>query len=345
MNTFLSLQLIIGIVTGALLGVVGTALFARRKGQEALESPELRFTSGPPQSGVVDHFAQQVKPSSLPSGSVLADLATSVFERSDSSAKVRQQCLVGSLRGSLHSEEGSPRQDAFATFVAGDWTAFVLLDGVSSAEEAHVGSSFLAQSFERLFNNQFPNGPTSENMAWIELRTSLSQHLVAMFVSKEKQAGRQPGGDVDFLRVEALRRFGTTTEALFVRSEIGDGNQSEYVYARLAGDGSLFSISQDALSCLTSDQSLLDFPKGPVGAIPAFDGETLILTGLIEPQAALVLVTDGIGDHIDTCDLLRENLVALAQDSTVSHEAIIQFLGFNCAEAGDDRTIAMVRIR
>jgi serine/threonine protein phosphatase PrpC len=229
--------------------------------------------------------------------------------------------------------------------VAGDWTGFVLLDGVSSAAEAHVGSSFMAQSFERLFNLHFPNGPTSDKLAWTDLRTSLSQHLVSMFVSKERQSGRDPDGDVDSLRVEALRRFGTTAEALFVRAEIGNGSQSDFVFARLAGDGSLFAISQDTISCLTSEDSLLNYPKGPVGALPAFDGEALILTGSIQPEAALVLVTDGIGDHIDTCELLREKLVSLSQDTTVSHQAIVQFLGFSCSEAGDDRTIALVRIK
>ena len=345
MNTFLSIQLLLGIVTGALLGVAGTVLVAQKKRHNQAERTESRVTSETSESTVVQHFDHRAKPASFPSGSVLADLATSVFERSDAEGKVRQQCLVGSLRGSFHSEEGSPRQDAFATFVSGEWTGFVLLDGVSSAAESHVGSSFLAQSFERLFNLHFPNGPSSENLAWIDLRTSLSQHLVSMFVSKEKQAGREPDADVDALRVESLRRFGTTTEALFVRSEIENGSQSEFVYARLAGDGSLYAISQDVISCLTAGDLPPNYPKGPVGALPAFDGEALILTGSIRPETALVLVTDGIGDHIDTCELLRENLLSLSQDSTVSHEAIVQFLGSGCPEAGDDRTIAMVRIK
>lgn len=345
MSTFLSLQFLFGILTGASLGVAGAVLVGLKKREADAERTGSRVTAEASESSVAEHFDNLARPANLPSGSILADLATSVFERSDGGGKVRQQCLVGSLRGSYHSDDGLPRQDAFATFVSGDWTGFVLLDGVSSAAESHVGSSFLAQSFERLFNTHFPNGPSSEELAWTNLRTSLSQHLVSMFVSKEKQAGREPDGDVGALRAEALRRFGTTTEALFVRSEITNGSDSEFVYARLAGDGSLYSISQNAISCLTSGDALPNFPKGPVGALPAFDGEALILTGSIQPQTTLVLVTDGIGDHIDTCELLRDNLVSLSQDSTVSHEAIVKFLGFKCPEAGDDRTIAMVRIK
>jgi serine/threonine protein phosphatase PrpC len=345
MNTLLSFESVAVFIAGLVLGVWGLAFLARLGAQASSNASASKPRLEVSQSRVQEDSTPSVNAPSVPSGSVLADLATTVFERTDPSGKVRQQCLIGSLRGSAHVAEGAPRQDAFATFIRGDWTAFVVLDGVSSAEESHVGSTFLAQAFERFFTHQFPDGPTADTAEWAELRTSLSQHLVSLHVSKEKQAGRQVDGSVDSLRTQALRRYATTLEALFVRSATNSDGSSDFVYARLAGDGSLFSITQDSFSCLTLDASLSNYPKGPVGALPAYDGEVLLIRESVQPGTTLALVTDGLGDHVDTCDSFKQGLAELSSSSNVSHEMILRFLGTYCMEAGDDRTLAMVRCK
>jgi hypothetical protein len=343
-NTFLSPGLLVGFAFVALVGVSVAVLMANRESLLGRVSSRRGVWFFPAPRAGSETQIESKKIASVPSGSVLSDFASSAFERKSQGGAYAKQCLIASLRGASHAEAGKPRQDSFATFVSGAWSAFVLLDGVSSAEESHLGSSFLAQSFERFFSGSFPEGPSHDLTAWSELRASLSQHLVSMHSSIEKRAGREVTQDIQSLRLEAMKKFATTLEVLFVELPRDEDGFAEYIFVRLAGDGSLVKLAGNSFELLTPSSDNSNYPKPPVGALPAFDGEVSLVAGKLLPHETVIIFTDGMGDHLLSCESIKARFGSIGMDATLTHETAIHILESECQDARDDRTFAMVRV-
>lgn len=279
----------------------------------------------------------------VPSASPIPDYASTLFvrPRDGKSLSYGQEFALASRRGNWHSEEGVSRQDAYAVFCRPTFTVLAVADGVSSAYESHWGSALLTKQLQAEFDRVFPNSYTSDVAAWSDLNTGLSQKLVAAYVSKMRQAGKEYPQDIEKLRGATAASYASTLEILVVDLECSPSG-SKYTYVKIAGDGSLFVVSGPEV------ESVFDLPlsrssDGTVFALPIHDGEPEIRTGYLASGSSLVMGTDGVSDHIKSNRSWRSALVTTLNSDQLSESALLDLVSFNVAEAGDDRTVVTVR--
>jgi hypothetical protein len=188
---------------------------------------------------------------------------------------------VASTRGVSHIESGLPRQDNFCILTKANETLIVLSDGTSSAEESHLGSLFLVQNFERVYDEIFPVGPSPDAQKWKELNLKLSQNLVAMFVSRSKQKGEKLPENVTDLRMAAAAKYASTLEILVISKNV-EGEPLEYLFVRIAGDGGVFRVD-DVITQIFVDDTALNLKDASVRVLPISDSSPVVFTGRIMP--------------------------------------------------------------
>lgn len=247
---------------------------------------------------------------------------------------------VASTRGVSHIESGLPRQDNYCILTKSNETLIVLSDGTSSAEESHLGSLFLVQNFERIYDEIFPDGNSPDPLKWKELNLKLSQNLVAMFVSRSKQKGEKVPESVTDLRLAAAAKYASTLEVLVVSKKI-EGEPLEYIFVRVAGDGGVFHVD-DVITQIFVDETGLNLKDASVRVLPISDSIPVVFSGQIMPGENLMVATDGIGDFILSNDKWRNALLNYCQMPQPSSVDLLELVNFFDPNSRDDRTLAIV---
>jgi serine/threonine protein phosphatase PrpC len=328
-----------------LVVLLGAGAFALGR---IFRSPSIRNSEpGLPAIGDLADLAVQEERSSVipdtPSSSGIPDYASVIFgvRRDDDRSKFRYFVNAGSQRGRSHRENAISRQDNFCVFRKGDNLVVAVSDGVSSATEAHLGSTFLVQNFERLFDESFMDGPVAEVAKWRDLNRRLSQNLVAMFVSRSKREKVPIPESIEELRIEASRKFAATMEVLICRFGLG-AEAAEYLYVRLAGDGKLFSVADDVFEIAANDSEPRAKKSQTVRALPIFDGDPIIFRGYIKSGESIALATDGIGDFLLSNDSWAAELSEIAKAKAPDEIRLLDFLNHPDPNSRDDRSIVIV---
>lgn len=280
---------------------------------------------------------------STPSASGIPDFASTIVGIGSNRVAGKSQYVVSaaSQRGVAHREQGLSRQDNFCVFAKGSTTFIVLSDGVSSATDAHIGSTFLVQNFERIYDEVFAGAESLDPSKWRELNTKLSQNLVAMYVSRAKREKQTISESTESLRIEAAQKFAATLEVLVIKpSEAGDGLGFSYV--RLAGDGRLFKIGSGVDPAMFPEDAVAAVKSSGVSALPIYDGQPKFLNGEIAEGEALAIATDGIGDFIQSNTLWTQKLLEIAHARIPQESDLLDFVNFPDSNSRDDRTIAIV---
>jgi serine/threonine protein phosphatase PrpC len=221
------------------------------------------------------------------------------------------------------------------------FTVLAISDGVSGADESHWGSALLTRQLQAEFDRVFPNSYTSDVAAWADLSTGLSQKLVAAYVSKMRQEGKEYPRDIEKLRGAAAARYASTLEILVVDLEYLPTG-SKYLHVRIAGDGGLFVVNGSGVESAL-DQTQSKSSDGTVFALPIHDGEPEIRGGVLARGSSLVMGTDGVSEHIKSTGSWQSALVTTLNSGQLSESALLDLVSLNVAEAGDDRTIVTVR--
>lgn len=277
------------------------------------------------------------------SGSGIPDYASTIIGISGSGTDPSFNFYVaaGSRRGLSHIESGQPRQDNFAVISKGSYTYLVLSDGVSSAEEAHLGSTFLVQNFERILDETFTNGFSEDLALWQELNKRLSQNLVSMHVSRAKRKGKPVAESVEFLRREAASLFASTLEVLVCWPN-KSSKEIEYFAVRLAGDGKLLKISTEIEDLDLGGVGKENLKLQYVRALPVYDGSPIVSRGAIYPGETIALATDGIGDFLQMNESWSTKLQEFCSQFAPSEQGLLELVSHSDANSRDDRTIGLV---
>ena len=280
---------------------------------------------------------------SVASSAGIPDYASTVLGVTDSEpgTSIKYFVAAGSRRGTSHVESGLARQDNFAVISKQDRTYLVLSDGVSSAEEAQIGSTFLVQNFERILDEVFAAGFSEDPALWQELNKKLSQNLVAMHVSRLKRQGQPVADSVDTLRRDAANLFAATLEILVCWPQIGS-DSIEYLAVRLAGDGKLFSILDGVVDLKLGGVAQENIKVQTVRALPIYDGAPAFARGVIGPGESLALATDGIGDFLEANASWAEKLRLLCSSKSPSERSLLDLVSQPDTNSRDDRTIGIV---
>jgi serine/threonine protein phosphatase PrpC len=298
-----------------------------------------------PKHNVEPQSHQHSVESGLPSVSRSAnpDYAASLLALRDPGHTGSISAIVSaaSMRGTAHVESGVPRQDNYCVLTKHGEVVVALSDGVSSAVEAHLGSLFLIQNFERYYDETFPQGHTAEVGKWRDLSLKLSQNLVAMHISKSKLRGLSIPDDVVKLRTEAASYFASTLEVL-VFENASAGEPISFTYVRLSGDGGGFVVT-DQLEKVFDDGADPALKNSEVSPLPITDTSPFITQGSIGPGQSLVVCTDGVGDFIQANSAWSEQLVSYCRRTYPTKQELLDLISFPDANSRDDRTLVAVR--
>lgn len=285
---------------------------------------------------------RQVLPS-VASSAGIPDYASTILGVTTAGTDLSTKYFVaaGSRRGTSHVESGLARQDNFAVISKEERTYLVVSDGVSSAEEAQIGSTFLVQNFERILDEVFPGGFSEDSVLWQELNKKLSQNLVAMHVSRLKRQGQPVAESVDSLRRDAANLFAATLEILVSWPQNGS-DSIEYFAVRLAGDGKLFKISDKVEDLNLGGAAQDNIKVQTVRALPIYDGSPAFSRGVIGPGESLALATDGIGDFLEANSDWSEKLRMFCSSKSPSEQSLLDLVSQPDSNSRDDRTIGIV---
>lgn len=328
----MSLSFFWGLVACSTL-VVGMILGWVARGRRPSKSP-----TGP--RGLAN--APEIRRSSQ-SRSANPDYAASIvaLRDPDRTGLVTTTVSAASKQGTAHINSGLPRQDNYCVLTKESEVVIVLCDGVSSATEAHLGSLFLVQNFERYYDEVFPDGYSIDLAKWKELNLKLSQNLVAMHISKSKHKGATLPTDLVELRLAAARNYASTLEVLVFKNPYA-GSSIQYTYVRISGDGDAFLVRDDIVRAFNDgrDESLKDSAVSP---LPVTDKDPYIAQGAIEPGQSLMICTDGISDFISGNADWRAQLVSFCKSQNPKDEDLLQLVAFPDSNARDDRTLVTIR--
>lgn len=212
---------------------------------------------------------------------------------------------AASIRGLSHRYYGKPRQDAYAfrTTADGRWLVVVVADGVSAGAYSHVAAEVVTgEGCRRLADSLVDGGP--DQVDWTGLLHDLARRIVTrgrdMLVSAGVMDTAEPSD-------RAVAEHMATTALLAVvglaPADPGGDTTGRSVYCLAVGDTSAWVLRpgqevpwrpvahQKADEDGIASSKTFALPLAPEVA-PAAKIETLA------PGAAVVLVTDGVGDPL-----------------------------------------------
>lgn len=338
-------ETIVWILLATALGVVSFQI-GRKFPKNSISASEMTTPSNLATSVVAKQKTQTPAIPSTPSASGIPDYGSVIFGERQNEDQTKYHFFVsaGSQRGQSHRENGISRQDNFCVFKKGEYIVVAISDGVSSATEAQLGSTFLVQNFERLFDETFTSGPVAEMALWRDLNKRLSQNLVAMFISRAKRDKVSIPESIEDVRIEAAKKIAATMEVLICHVGL-EAKPMEFFFVRLAGDGKLFAINNEVSEIEADGKADRSLKNQTVRALPIFDGEPLIYSGILNPSEAIALTTDGIGDVLLSNASWTAALKAIATADAPDERKLLDFLNHPDSNSRDDRTIVIVANR
>jgi serine/threonine protein phosphatase PrpC len=212
---------------------------------------------------------------------------------------------AASIRGLSHRYYGGPRQDAYAfrTTADGRWLVVAVADGVSAGAYSHVAAEVVTYDGCRLLVDRLVDGGPRQ-LDWAGLLRDLAERIVTrgrdMLVSAGVVDTAEPGERTvaEYMSATALFAVVGLTPA-----EPGSDDAGRPVYCMTVGDTSAWVLRPDqevpwrpvsrqrAAEDGVASSATFALPLAPK-VLSAAKAETLA------PGAAVVLVTDGIGDPL-----------------------------------------------
>ena len=242
-----------------------------------------------------------------------------------------------SLRGHVHRHNGAPRQDDFAIHVLRDGRLIALVaDGVSSANQSHLGSTTAVRQATKWLKTQLP--PQTADTDWMALVRDAAYALI-----NQAQAMLQLQDPPDVGSAE--KEMATTLlcaviepiEAGILRASIvGIGDSGAW----LLRDGQFTPV----LGGKTADEGGLS--SNAVAGLPRLPGELQPSVIEIQEGDVLLLGTDGIGDPLGTGEGGVGNLFRKLFGGS-RPPSLIEFahaLDFSRETFDDDRTLVTVML-
>ena len=244
---------------------------------------------------------------------------------------------AASLKGTAHQEFGTVRQDSYGLGVVGeDYAVIAVADGVSQAKHSHIAANLACQTAVSTTVQSLTDGVELAQLDWAgvidEVRAVIRRRAVSTL---PPDAADFSQGQIDY--AIASQVMSTTLDVAVLRTA---GAPTEFVVARLAGDGSVYlhehgtgwtvlSAGKDADNTVVSTR---------VQALPLDPGPPRVLHGVLAAGQALMVCTDGIGDHLGAGENELGQFLSAAWGQPVAGPEFLRTLDFVHAGALDDRT-------
>ena len=322
-------------ISSALVGALIT--FLNLKGTRKQLGSKLAFPKDHPRLG------ESLILSGEPILDATSDYETTLFTvKNLTSSSVHQSVAAASRKGSAHLDNGMPRQDHYKAFTTSSHIVVAVSDGVSSSPESHVGSRFLTQNFEKVYLSEFADGFSLDSEKWSRINQKLSQLLVTMFVNLEKKAGRTVSDVVAELRLAAAAKFAATLEVLICERSDASGSGA-FHFVSLAGDGSLFYMSNGIISKVATAKTHAVKDSNSVAALPVYDGKPKVSSGQFTGNSILLITTDGVGDFLSLNEEWKQAFYDFSSSLPWSEVELLGLIAHPDLIARDDRTIGVIK--
>jgi hypothetical protein len=224
-------------------------------------------------------------------------------------AVVGELCVAAaSVRGALHQELQTPRQDSYGLGASDDgmWLIGVVADGVSEAKLSHIAADVACQTGISLARAAL-SGPGAELSArdWHRVASRMRQAVRNRAERTAASAGRNPDGSrVDPSRLSdgsLARNVMATTAAIVVVATQPDGaGDFPYCYVSISGDGSCF-LMQPSVGWLPISIGKVggkEIVSNAVVALPSDPGSPVTYSGKLIRGQNIVAMSDGYGDSL-----------------------------------------------
>ena len=234
-----------------------------------------------------------------------ANLATSRPDTTIDGANLGQiEYRAVSLRGFSHWGKREPRQDAYLLRISanGQWLVGCVADGVSQSKYAHMAADIACREITghivAALDEQLPvTAPDDWRKLAGELpwQQAVEQANAAMMA--KASTGTRESGEAGPLDAHTVRgAMATTAVGFAVAAAPAEDGQLPFTLAVAAGDSSALILYRGRWDPITAVKNAgSDVASNAVLALPR-DVEVAPVTGFLPPGAALVVVTDGIGE-------------------------------------------------
>jgi len=238
---------------------------------------------------------------------------------------------AASLRGYGHRHDGRPRQDDMSVTMIGEGRMVVAVtDGVSSADQSHLGATVAARWVTQAAENHYRE-TTGTRIDWAEVVRSAAWAMV-------EQASSALGTE---RTAEAAERVVASTLVAADITFDATGAEAEIVGV---GDSGAWVLSPEGFeSAVGGKDSEAAVVSHSVSGLPRLPSELSPTRCLIKPGHVLLLGTDGFGDPLGTGN---GEVGRLFSDSLLGRiPAPLEFahlLDFSRETFDDDRTLVAV---
>lgn len=290
--------------------------------------------------GILPHSQRVSAPPAASIGSVPPDLAVSLHQ---TLAPRDLQILAGSHIGRSHRINGVPRQDAYFSLQWGPFIIAGISDGVSSSPLSHMGSGLVAEEVGSLVVEALAKQLGDLPIAWSDVNLTLSKKLVTLYLEWKKRHAEPVPEGLTAIREAAADLFAVTLEFVVIDTSPRVDEGYSFLFVRICGDGNTFLLSDKKAPKFLSVFGDLKQPKGPVGALPAYDGEPVTKSGVLYPGETLLICSDGIGDQVEVNKHWLKLAKRVTRGRTLSHGHLVNFVSYSPAGCFDDQTAIFLK--
>lgn len=215
---------------------------------------------------------------------------------SDPEETPRLEVRAASVRGLSHQHYGDPRQDDHCLVLSedGEWLIAMVADGVSSGEWSHLAAKVATEEgcaeVARLLRTMPPH-----EIPWREVHEGLADRLTDICATL-------PGkhAEVELSREEVSQRMATTLVAGVVATRPSEDGTHAVTVVRLGDVSGWILDEEDGWVALESIKNagkvIAESATACLPLVPEAEPEVVVTT--LGDGAALVLMTDGVGDPL-----------------------------------------------
>lgn len=253
-----------------------------------------------------------------------------------------------SLRGSMHYDGETVRQDSFSidTTEDGGWLIVAVADGVSEGKRSHIGAdTACASAISAAKAELAAHGITDTNWARVSenVRSAVRRRAEVVLRGNLRDADGNPAAAEDVPDTVLARHVGTTAELLVIETtptEVG----YRCTQVKIAGDGSAL-IADPAKGwwpLAVGKAKTGELASNAVIALPQNPGEPVVFTGYLQPGQAILVTTDGIGDHLGDGSTAVGGYLHEEWCHPRSSVDLLRTASFITFQCDDDRTAVVV---
>lgn len=239
---------------------------------------------------------------------------------------------AASIRGLMHRYDGTPRQDDFAISYdhARDRLFVAVADGVSAADQSHIGSTTAVRFVTNWLAQNCPD--SLDEIDWTELARFAAWALVE---ATAKFTGSEPDA------AEAERLMATTLTGAVVEAAADTGLRAQV--ASIGDSGAWLVDESGFTSVIGTKDTGGALTTSAVSGLPRLPESVETTNVEIPPGAALLLATDGFGDPLGSgTGAVGELFSTTLLGDRPSMIQFIHALDFSRETFDDDRTLVAV---